>query len=99
MVVWKERGEKGLCLCPEAGEDVTPELEDLWRFHGVTGLCLEGGSGLTGEEKMSMEGLFNGVVGIRVASIAEGLADKADELFCIDESVVVVVVVESGHVV
>jgi len=57
MVVWKERGEKGLCLCPEAGEDVTPELEDLWRFHGVTGLCLEGGSGLTGEEKMSMEGI------------------------------------------
>jgi len=45
------------------------------------------------------EGLFDGVVGIRVASIAEGLADKADELFCIDESVVVVVVVESGHVV
>jgi len=48
------------------------------------------------------EGLFDGVVGIRVASIAEGLADEADELFCVDESVVVVVVVvvvESGHVV
>jgi len=36
--------------------------------------------------------------GIRVASIAEGLADEADELFSVDESVVVVVV-ESGHVV
>jgi len=51
VVVWKERREKGVCLCPEAGEDVTPELGDLWRFHGVTGLCLEGGSGLTGERK------------------------------------------------
>jgi len=50
-----------------------------------------------GRESEHGRGL-DGAVGIRVASIAEGLADEADELFCVDESVVVIGV-ESGHVV
>lgn len=96
VAVWEESGEEHLCLCPQAGEDVAPELGDVRRLHGVAGLCLEGGCGLAGGE--DEHGGTGWGRGIRVACIAEGLADDADELLCVGGGVVVVAGVERGHV-